>query len=100
MVDLVGDNQKIVFLAQRNQLIASVLGQGDTGGVLKGRDGVDEAWSIFVQCRDQRIDDQSILVDWDADDVEMVVGKDAQGQEVGRLFDKDRVTGSRKEGAD
>ena len=47
----------------------------------------------------QGVDAQPVFISGDTDHAQVMVGKDAQGQEVARLFDKDHVARLRVEGA-
>ena len=42
----------------------------------------------------QRLNDQPVIVCWDGNDLQAMVGKDSQGQEVGGLFDKNNISRS------
>ncbi len=100
MVDLVGDDEQVVRRRQLDKLPPPVAGQGDAGRVLKGRNCVEEGRSLSCEDLRQRVDDESVLVRGRGHDAQTVVFENAQGQEIGGLFDKDGVAAAGEERTD
>ena len=63
------------------------------GRVVARRDAVQQPRRMHGELRLKRVDAHPVVIDRDPDDLQPVVGEDAQRQEVGRLLDEHDITG-------
>ena len=100
MVDLIGGDEKIVLSAEFGQSPSSLKTQGLATRVVKAGNGIQQPDLGLAEYALQAIDIQSILIDRYANDVETVVQKDPEGQEIAGFLDDDRITGPREKRTD
>ena len=99
LIDLVGDDQEIVRLADGHELPASRRRHRGPRRILERRNGVEERGTMMHQRVLQRLDADALLVDRNADHLQAVIAKDLERQKIRRLFHENRVTPTRESGA-
>ncbi len=104
VVHLVGDDQHLLDRCSGHELLAAPGRHRDSGRVLERRDRVHErdAPARLADCGDlgeERLHDEPITVDRHSPNLQAVIAKHLEGEEVGRLLDDHDVAGFRQHGA-
>ena len=99
MIDLIGEDEEIMFLGQFHDPVATFLWEGMSAGVVKARDEVKEFRTSNSQFLLERSGDESVFIRLERDHVQTMIRKNLEGEKVTGFLHEDRIPGLRKERA-
>ncbi len=98
-IGIVFHDGNAVLVGEKNQLVATAFGQGDSGGILEVRQDVHE-FRTSAETGIELIGEQAVVVDGDRNVLRAVNVEGLQCAQVGGSFDEDAVAAINEELAD